>query len=36
MPVVVTKVDSRCGGLGAQPPDADEGIIPCDYKVAPK
>ena len=36
MPVVVAKVDLRCGGLGAQPPDADEGIISYNSKVAPK
>ena len=34
--VVAAEVDPRCGGLGAQPPDADEGIIPCNSKVAPK
>ena len=34
--VVAAEVDPRRGGLGAQPPDADEGIIPCNSKVAPK
>ena len=36
MPVVVAEVDPRCGGLRAQPSDADEGIISCNSKVAPK
>ena len=36
VPVVVAEVGPRCGGLGVQPPDADEGIIPCNSKVAPK
>ena len=36
VPVVVAEVDPRCGGLGAQPPDADGGIISCNSKVAPK
>ena len=36
MPVVVAKVNLRCGGLGAVPPDADEGIISYNSKVAPK
>jgi len=35
--VVAMEVDPRCGGggLGAQPPDADEYIISCNSKVAP-
>ena len=36
MPVVVAEVDPRCRGLGVQPPDADEGIISYNSKVAPK
>ena len=36
VPVVAAEVDPRCEGLGAQPTDADEGIIPCNSKVAPK
>ena len=34
--VVALEVDHRCRGLGAQPPDADEGIIPCNSKIAQK
>ena len=34
--VVAAKVDPRRGGLGAQPPDADEGIISYNSKVFPK
>ena len=36
VPVVAAKVDPRHGGLGAQPPDADEGIISYNSKVVPK
>ena len=36
VPVVAAKVDPRCGGLGAQPPDTDEDIIFYNSKVAPK
>ena len=36
VPVVVAEVDPRCRGLGAVPPDAYKGIIPCNSKVAPK
>ena len=34
--VVAAEVDPRCGGLGAQPPDADESIILSNSKVAQK
>ena len=34
MLVVVAKVDPRRRGLGAQPPDADEGMIVYNFKVA--
>ena len=34
--VVALEVDHRRGGLWSQPPDADEGIIPCNSKIALK
>ena len=36
MSVVVAEVDPRRGVWGRSNPDADEGIIPCNSKVAPK
>ena len=34
VPVIAAEVDLRCGSV--QPPDADESIISCNSKVAPK
>ena len=36
VPVIAAKVDPRRGGVGVQPPDADEGIISYNSKVVPK